>query len=283
MLRAALAYADLLGWSVFPLARGSKIPLANSNGCHDATTDPATLRTWWHAHPGANVGLGCGPSGLVVVDLDRKGGVDGLRAWLDLVQRLDIAEGRPPVARTPSGGLHLVYGAGGYELGNSNGKLGPGIDTKSAGGYVVLAPSTLDNGCYRWLDNRRPTDGPIPVLPARVAEALLPIPASRQAAPMPTVTSGTAYARAALAGELGRVRGAKNGRRNHTLNAAAFALGTLTGGGLLDRSEVAGALEAAALAVGLGEREAQATIASGLDAGELKPREIPRPTGTGRM
>jgi hypothetical protein len=62
------------------------------------------------------------------------------------------------------------------------------------------------------------------------------------------------------------------GRRNATLNSAAFSLGQLVGGGLLDVDAVAGALLIAALASGLGETEAMRTIESGLKAGQCHPR-----------
>lgn len=39
ILDAALQFARF-GWKVFPLAPGSKVPLARSRGVHDATTDP---------------------------------------------------------------------------------------------------------------------------------------------------------------------------------------------------------------------------------------------------
>ena len=90
-----------------------------------------------------------------------------------------------------------------------------------------------------------------------------------------------AYALAALDGEAQRVAAAPEGTRNATLNAGAFALGQLVGAGALDRGESERALLAAALAVGLGEREAERTVRSGLDAGEREPRQIPdRPAET---
>ncbi len=82
----------------------------------------------------------------------------------------------------------------------------------------------------------------------------------------------SAWARAALATELTRVRLAEEGARNHTLNSAAFALGQIVGGGHLDSADVAGYLCDAALDAGLGDAEARSTIASGLSAGAACPR-----------
>jgi hypothetical protein len=66
-----------------------------------------------------------------------------------------------------------------------------------------------------------------------------------------------------LARQLQRVRALQVGARNDGLNGAAFSLGRLVGGGELGEALVGEALLAAALAVGLGEREAVATIRSG--------------------
>jgi hypothetical protein len=95
------------------------------------------------------------------------------------------------------------------------------------------------------------------------------------------VTHPGPYAQAALAAETLRVRtarppvGGRGGNRNDTLNRAAFNLGQLVGGGLLDPHTVAVELAAAARDVGLPRVEARRTIASGLAAGQRHPRVRP--------
>jgi hypothetical protein len=84
-----------------------------------------------------------------------------------------------------------------------------------------------------------------------------------------------AYARKALEGEVTRVLLASVGNRNNTLNRAAFALGQLVSAGLLSEGEVISTLSSAATARGLGEKETECTIRSGLDGGKEKPRELP--------
>ncbi len=86
------------------------------------------------------------------------------------------------------------------------------------------------------------------------------------------VEHGGAWARAAMDGELQRLRGATPGIRNNTLNRVSFRLGQIIGAGLLDQSEIEQALVDAALGVGLGEREAARTVQSGLSAGVELPR-----------
>lgn len=84
------------------------------------------------------------------------------------------------------------------------------------------------------------------------------------------------YVAAAIESEVARVAAAPEGERNNALNAAAFSLGQLEGGGapIGDTFE---RLQAAALAVGLGERETEKTIASGRSAGNAEPRTPPEP------
>jgi putative DNA primase/helicase len=84
----------------------------------------------------------------------------------------------------------------------------------------------------------------------------------------------TAYGPAALRRDLDALSGAAEGSRNHTLNRSAFVLGQLVGAGTLDETETADALLQTGLGIGLGERECQATIASGMSAGMANPRSL---------
>lgn len=95
-------------------------------------------------------------------------------------------------------------------------------------------------------------------------------------------TSGSAYARKAFDAECNRVvlarPGAEEGR-NNALNRAAFSLGQLVAGGLLEQAEVEQRLYEAACVAGLdkddGERSIRLTIESGMTAGKKQPRGIP--------
>lgn len=68
-LEAAALRATEAGWAVFPIRPRTKIP-AVTDWEHTATTDPDQIRRWWAARPW-NIGIATGPSGLLVVDLDR--------------------------------------------------------------------------------------------------------------------------------------------------------------------------------------------------------------------
>lgn len=82
------------------------------------------------------------------------------------------------------------------------------------------------------------------------------------------------YAAAALAGECRTVAATPEGSRNHQLNISAFKIGQLVGGGHLDEAEAADQLENAGLAAGLSRSEVEATVRSGLNAGQREPREF---------
>jgi hypothetical protein len=82
------------------------------------------------------------------------------------------------------------------------------------------------------------------------------------------------YGAAALVRESELVRAAQPGGRNRTLNRAAFCLGQLVACGAIDRQSVETALLGAALDCGLGRRDAEATIRSGIEAGLERPRVV---------
>jgi P4 family phage/plasmid primase-like protien len=89
------------------------------------------------------------------------------------------------------------------------------------------------------------------------------------------------YVTAALTDECKRIESAPEGTRNRILNNAAFKLGQLVGANAFDRRETERSLLDAARRSGLGDREALATIRSGLDAGVMQPRDLSG-VGTGR-
>jgi hypothetical protein len=98
------------------------------------------------------------------------------------------------------------------------------------------------------------------------------VPAPVPIGPVHQPDNADAWARAALDGEAARVRTAPNGSRNNALNRAAFSLGQIVAGGALERRVVEQVLVESAIAVGLTEREARATISSGLRSGGERPR-----------
>lgn len=171
LLRAALDYAAA-NWYVFPVEPRGKKPLT-TNGFKAATTDRATINGWWTKTPTANIGLDCGKSGLVVVDLDQRGDRDGFAEWDELVTRQHV-QAKTYTSLTGGGGKHLLFKApAGIEIKNSAGKLAPGIDVRGAGGYIVLPPSIHPSGrAYEWAD----PEAMIEPLPEPLIDALLAEP-----------------------------------------------------------------------------------------------------------
>lgn len=278
-LEAALAYAAG-GWPVFPChepgTRGcscgrrdcsspAKHPRTNK-GLHSATTDHITISRWWRRWPNANVAVRTGAtSGLVVLDIDPEhGGNESFSQILD---------GKAPVAatvvvNTGAGGRHLWFAHPGHPIRNSAGQLGPGLDVRGDGGYVIAPPSVhASGGCYTFAT----TSADLAPMPQWIeaGSALSTPPADRST----TWTSDPRpWALAALKGEAARVRAAAVGSRNATLNRAAFALGGIAAAGHLPKEDAAAALVQAGLAVGLTVRETHATVKSGLQAGARSPR-----------
>lgn len=134
------------GWRVFPVKPMAKSPPLVKDWEHAASGSVDQITAWLTRYPGCNWGLACGPSDLTVIDVDHAHGGNNTLAKL----QTDPATPIPPtlVATTQSGGLHLYYQ--GRTEKSSSGKLGPGIDTRSTGGYVVLPGSRTQTGEYRW-------------------------------------------------------------------------------------------------------------------------------------
>jgi putative DNA primase/helicase len=147
-LPAALWYARH-SWYVLPLRPGSKLP-ATEHGFQDATTAEQKIRAWWTAEPRYNVGIATGLSGIAAVDVDVKNGAQGMESWRDLRQELGADSEDTVINETPTGGLHMLYAANGHKIRNSAGKLGPGLDVRAEGGYIVVPPSTTPDGEYHW-------------------------------------------------------------------------------------------------------------------------------------
>jgi hypothetical protein len=229
-----------------------------------ASTDPAEVGEWWRRWPDANLALATGRR-FDVLDLDGDQGMEALRTALSITP----TEHPGPLARTGGGGWHLLFAPTG--LGNRVALL-PGVDWRGRDGLIVAPPSQHASGHrYIWV---RPLTATLPEVPAGVRRLLTPPATARTTHPPAPTSAGHSggYGRAALAQERAAVATALPGRRNATLNRAAFNLGQLVAAGRLDAEEVRSMLLAAALEAGNPKVKAMATIASGLRGGAAKPR-----------
>ncbi|HEU5379999.1 MAG TPA: bifunctional DNA primase/polymerase [Ktedonobacteraceae bacterium] len=147
--QAALAYARV-NIDIFPVEPRGKRPLT-SHGLYDATTRPQVIREWWARWPQANIGLPCNE--WCVLDIDpRHGGMDSLKT---LQGELGAGFLRTRVQLTGGGGAHLLYRARRdleEALTNTTKFAGlTGLDLRTQGGYIVVAPSVhAHGGVYQW-------------------------------------------------------------------------------------------------------------------------------------
>ena len=156
------------GWVLFPLQKNSKRPPEGTSG-HLAWTQRDSedfmpeLRS-----DDFNVGIVTGKSsGIVVVDIDPKHG--GTKEAVDALAGVDT---HTREHRTRSGGFHLIfrYPDGVEHIGNSVGRLGPGIDVRADGGYIVAPTSTIDGAMYTVHSGND-----LEPLPAGILNKILPI------------------------------------------------------------------------------------------------------------
>jgi hypothetical protein len=306
MLESALDTAAR-GWHVFPLRPGGKRPAFPNHDagrcdgtdprCRNghtgweprATLDEHRIRRAWTG-TAWNIGIACGPSRLVVVDLDTPKPGDerpaewdlpGVETGADVLAVLCDRAGEPyPAATftvaTPSGGTHLYFTApdDGPELRNtqgSKGGLGWLVDTRAAGGLVVAPGSTVAGRPYTVT-----CDEPPAPLPGWLAGRLRPgpLPPQRPVNVALPDGHGNGYLRRAVEGELARVLESPPRGHNNALYLAAVALGQLAAGGALDEADVAEWLTEAARQVGQKPGETIRTIASGMRAGARRPRSV---------
>lgn len=284
-LEAALDYAAS-GWPVLPC----HAVFPNSGGCtcgaehcaspgkhptirgglRAASRNLDRVRYWWGRWPNANVAIRTGrESRLVVLDVDpAHGGLETLRGLIkehgSLPQTYTVGTG--------SDGLHFYFAHPGKQVRNDAGRrLGPGLDIRGDGGYVIAPPSLHGSG-HRY---HVAADVSIERMPKWILDRLRK-PERKREIVMPDTAQmrATRWAEAAMAGELRTLREAPEGSRNSTLNRAAFNLGQIVGAGKLPEVDVSTTLVSAGVAIGLTEREAKATVTSGLKAGVARPRVL---------
>jgi hypothetical protein len=216
--------------------------------------------------PRHNAGIACDPSGLVVLDLDahselpEEWRLPGLHDGRDVLAQLAEWAGQPWPSTywvlTPSGGWHLYFRAPeGSQIRNSASLLGPQVDVRAAGGYVVGAGSVVDGKAYELLDDCDPEP-----LPAWLCRLLSPSP-SRSASPSPSRSASPSGRLAAL---VRTVETARVSQRNDTLYWAACRAREMADAGELGTEGATAFLVSAAVAAGLPEREARRTIASAM-------------------
>jgi Bifunctional DNA primase/polymerase, N-terminal len=261
----ALPYAEQLGWKVVLLGPQWKLPFVpkwkGGNGVHDASSDPDQIRAWGRDCPDGNIAIACGQaSGILALDVDpRNGGDVSIRAL--------AAKGcvfpKGPRAHTGNKGWHLLFQHR-SGIAGSKGKIGPGIEVKSTGGYILVAPSWTrpsddgPGGSYMW--EVSPFDVPVPRMPLWLTTMLCPPPRPRP--------SFRPDARGGDIEHLARfVAGAPQGERNNRLYWASCRTRELVAKHMISEASAVRRLSEAAAAAGLtgaDSPKALRTIMSGL-------------------
>ncbi|GIH11798.1 DNA primase [Rhizocola hellebori] len=278
---AALRYAAK-GWPVFLLGH-NKRPVANCDACRDAdashdreacrcltchglyaaTRESRRIDIMFRLVPRPMLAIRTGlASRLVVVDVDPDhGGEDTLTGLVSD----DLC---PPtlLVRTGSGGRHLYYRHPGGKAPCSQGRLGPGIDIRGDGGYVVAPPSIhpRTHTAYEWI-----RAWPVAEMPSALVKACQPRPA-----PAPTPHSsaelghgeGITSPQRLLESLLATIARAPEGKRRTTLYGAARGVARMVAVGAINRSDAWAVLTEAGRNAQQTERETRTAIQGGFHA-----------------
>jgi P4 family phage/plasmid primase-like protien len=282
ILSAALEYTAR-GIPVFPCissGENAKHPFT-SNGFKNASIDPAQIRAWWAQWPDAMIGMPTGrASGFWVLDIDApkaEGEKNGFVSYKSLTCFNNPTPADHANQTTPSGGQHIFFKYT-TPIRNSVEKIGPKIDVRGDGGYVIMAPSVIHGvGQYTsaegflddvpeapdWLialatDDKKPkkdSDGYLRHLPPGGAGAV------------------SMYGLKALKEECANLATTPFGQQNETLNTVSFRIGQLVGGGHMSRMVAYEFLLSAIQGwENLDLRKSSDTINRALDAGAEEPR-----------
>jgi putative DNA primase/helicase len=205
-----------------------KRPLT-AHGLHDATADEAVILQMWGRWPSALIGVATGRvSGVIALDIDVRPSGSGFDSLADLGLVVPDA----PTARTPSGGLHFFFQAPNYNVRNSASKIGPLVDVRGDGGYIIVPPGPGRS----WDPIKNLDTTPLPPMPDWLLEHRVTKPTPPP--PRPSKPSGqlSAYGEAALDNAVRRIISAGSGEQEVTLNTETYCIGTLVGGGEIPES-----------------------------------------------
>jgi hypothetical protein len=234
------------------------------------------IKEWWRQRPEALIGTPTGRiSGRVVLDIDAKS--DRANGF-DSLENLGILLPATPMVHTPSGGLHAYFDAGDRELRNSAGLIGPGLDVRGDGGYIIL-PSSGSGYHWNLLWNFK-TTAPPPA-PEWLWPSRLSLPSATE--PIRPVHGLDPYGEAAIEAACNAIARAGPGGQERTLNAECFSIGTLAGAGAVPRSIALRALLRAANTIPNHDpawpwrrEEIECKVRRAFEAGLQRPREARR-------
>ena len=263
MTKAAHKLADK-GQPVFPCrvaGEKAKRPYTK-NGFKDATLDHDLIDRWWGKWDGAAIGI---PTGIKwdVLDVDTKE-KDG-RVHLPYLHRLGLLNGCVRLAKTPSGGWHLYFPTN-TALTNKARGADLGLDVRALGGYVLAAPSYIDDGdkSIGFYEDLGKTEDPAkePLLWDLIVSALNPIN-TKDNSPVELLPSER---RASVAALREWLLNRATGERNNSLHWAVCRC--------IDNGIDPHEMVEPALYIGLAEEEILLTIQSALKRAGVKLEDL---------
>lgn len=169
LVAAALDHAKR-GYFVFPAKFAGQQKLGHTSADQSNgnpwgfTKNPDEIREYWRRWPGAAIGLPTGAAnGLFVIDVDTPDGHD--HDGRESLIRLEVQHGALPrtrMAESPTGSRHYYFKQPpDITIPCSASKLGPGIDVRGDGGFVIAPPSVRPKrGEYRWINHALIADAP---------------------------------------------------------------------------------------------------------------------------
>jgi putative DNA primase/helicase len=237
----------------------------------EATSDLDQLSLWFKGRNDLNYGIFMEGSGLVAIDIDVKSG--GWPSWeqledkcmYDFLPTLEVQSGVKKYKNVSNRGAHKYYIAPeSFKFTSNLSKAGfPGIDLKH-NGYVLGPGSTHWSGVkYNWLAGHAPWEVEVQSLPEHSLGYMGRVSTSKRTYSgkssigdeewqekwetlMRASVEATPYAKAALKSTCTALSKLTPGSgRNNSLNAAAYSMGRLIGGGQLGFEETRVALRSA--------------------------------------
>lgn len=268
-LHPDLERVALLGWRLTPV-------WANRAGCFKGYIDAAThdldqLERWQHEFRGCNWSVIPDGSGVWALDVDVPSADHEADGWavLHAMQERHGALPAGPHGRSGGGGHLFVFKDAGHPVKCESGWPQAGFDPKARRVQFTIAPSLHGRTRRPYAWQAAPWEINPPIAPEWLLDAVAP-PPERPRPERPRILTKDAASRS-LDRAVNEVIGAAPGRRNSSLNRAAYIAGGLCGAGVLDEQEAVVALYSAGRHIGLGDVECRTTIRSGFESGAKNP------------
>jgi len=133
---------QIYGWSLVPILKNSKMPFEKDWVNHEHR-DKISWIKW--LNNGLNIGLNCVQSKIIVVDVDFSDKESPERAEL-----ITMLIGANTLMQNTPHGKHYVFQVN--EIPQQVNIGGLKIDTRCAGGQIVVSPSSIGSSSYNWIN-----------------------------------------------------------------------------------------------------------------------------------